>query len=116
MGISYYNERGEITGQLSGDAIVIELTKEMTTDAWVDGEWYGKPVYVLAGEVLDRPACPAIYEAGALINLPVPCTIDINGTRYECADDSAELDLAAGAHTITIIAWPYLDGVFNVEN
>ena len=116
MTISYYDAEGRITGQLSGDAAVIELTKELTTESWVEGEWFGKPVYVLDGEVLDRPVCPAIFEAGALINLPVPCVIDINGTKYDCNEESADLDLGAGSHTITVIAFPYLDGVFYVEN
>ena len=116
MTISYYDGQGKITGELSGDDAVIELTKQLTPLPWVDGAWLGKPVYVLAGEVLDRPACPAIFDDGALINLPVPCVIDINGTKYDCDEDSAELDLGAGSHKITVIAFPYLDGVFNVEN
>lgn len=116
MGISYYDEQGRITGELSGDAAVIELTKQMTSEAWVEGEWFGKPVYVLNGEVVDRPECPATLEASTLFNLPVPCVINIDGTKYNCDQDSAELDLGAGLHKITVIAFPYLDGVFNVQN
>ena len=116
MGISYYDESGKITGEVTGDTAAIELTKQMTTLPWVEGEWFGKPVYVLDGEVLDRPACPAVLTGSVLTDLPVPCVIDINGTKYDCDEESADLDLGAGSHTITVIAFPYLDGVFNVEN
>lgn len=116
MGISYYDEDGRITGEVTGDPASIDLTKELTTQPWVDGEWYQKPVYVLNGEVLDRPVCPAVLTGIVLTELPVPCVIDINGTKYDSDDATVELDLGVGAHKITVIAWPYLDGVFNVEN
>lgn len=116
MAISYYDEEGRITGEMTGDVAAVELTKELTTQAWVDGLWFGKPVYVLAGEVLDRPACPAVLTGMVLTDLPVPCVLDINGTKYDADEASVELDLGVGQFTIKVIAWPYMDGEFNVEN
>lgn len=116
MGISFYNERGEFTSTLTGDASVIELTKELTEDSWADGDWFGKPFYALNGEAVERPVCPSVLTGLVLSDLPVPSVIDINGTRYDSDESIVELDLGTGSFKITIIAWPYLDGVFNVEN
>jgi hypothetical protein len=51
-----------------------------------------------------------------LTGLPVPCVLDINGTQYNADESEVELDLGAGSFQIKVIAFPYLDGVFNVEN
>ena len=114
--ITFYDEKGQFTGELFGDAIVIELNKTLTENAWVDGAWYGKPYYALDGEAAERAECPAVLTGLILTELPVPCVIEINGTKYDSDDATVELDLGTGEHKITIIAWPYLDGVFNVEN
>lgn len=114
--ISFYEPNGKINAVLEGDESVIELTKQMTESLWVDGFWDGKLYYVVDGTATLRPDCPAVLDGLTLTDLPVPCVIDIDGTKYESDDDTVELDLAAGSHKITIIAFPYLDGVFNVEN
>jgi hypothetical protein len=114
--ITFYNEQGQFTGELFGDAVVIELNKTLTENAWVDGSWYGKPYYALDGEAVLRPDCPAVIDGMVLTDLPVPCVLDINGTRYDADESEVELDLGAGSFVIKVIAFPYLDGVFNVEN
>lgn len=116
MGISYYDEQGRITGDVTGDEAAIELTKQLTTLPWVDGDWLGKPVYVLNGVVTDRPVCPAVLNGLVLSNLPVPCVLDINGTQYNVDQSEVTLDLGTGHFVIKVIAFPYLDGVFNVDN
>lgn len=71
--------------------------------------------WVSGGELLDRPANPAIL-AGTLLNgLPQPCAIAINGTVYQCADDHADLSLPPGEYRITVSAWPYLDANFTLR-
>lgn len=114
--ISFYNDQGSFTGELSGDEIVINLNKELSEFEWIDGSWYGKPYYVLNGEATLRPACPAVLDGLILSDLPVPCVLDINGTQYNVDQPEVELDLATGLFIIKVIAFPYLDGVFDVEN
>jgi len=114
--ITFYEPNGAISATLQGDEIVIEANKQAATENWIDGFWDSKKHYVLNGEAVLRPANPAVLTGLILSELPIPCVIDINGTRYDCSDESAELDLDAGAHKITVIAFPYLNGVFNVEN
>ena len=82
MAITFYNERGEFTRSLSGDPGFVETTKELTIDSWVDGDWFGKPFYVLEGEVVPRPENPTTLSNQVLENVPEPATIIINGTSY----------------------------------
>jgi len=114
--ISFYESNGFISATLQGDEAVIALNKELDESPYVDGLWDGATHYVLDGEVLDRPVCPAVLTGLVLTDLPTPCVIDINGTKYDSDDATVELDLGASSHKITVIAFPYLDGVFNVEN
>lgn len=117
MAISYYDKDGRITGELSGDAVAINLTKELTTQSWVDGMWFWKPVYVLDGEVVDRPENPATVSGSALENVPVPATIIINGTSYDTNESRVELGFSQpGTYDVKVVAWPYLDKEFTVEN
>lgn len=117
MGISFYNARGEFTSTLSGDAPVIELTKQMTTDPWVEGEWFGKPFYALNGEAVPRPENPTTVSGQTLENVPVPATVIINGTSYETNVSTVELGFSQpGTYAVKVVAWPHLDKEFSVEN
>lgn len=117
MGISFYNERGEIISVLTGDSPVLDLTKELSQDPWVEGEWYGQPVYVLNGEVVPRPENPTIVSGQTLENVPVPATVIINGVRYETNESRVELGFSQpGTYAVRVVAWPYLDKEFTVEN
>ena len=109
MTISFYNEKGRITGELSGDAVVYvrdgtepESPNILTAGLppfptakrpWVEGSWWDKPVYVLNGEVTDRPVNPLIVSGNDLSGLIHPCTIAINGTEYHCDSSTATLEL-----------------------
>jgi hypothetical protein len=114
--ISFYEPDGEINAVLEGDESVIELTKQMTASFWIEGFWDGKLYYVVDGTATLRPDCPAVLDGLTLTNLPVPCVLEINGTQYNANQTEVELDLVQGLFIIKIIAFPYLDGVFNVEN
>lgn len=117
MGISFYNERGEITAVLTGDTPVLNLTKELSEDPWIEGEWYGQPVYVLNGEVVPRPENPTTISGLTLSNVPVPAQVVIDTTVYETNVSTVELAFDyPGTHTVKVIAWPHLDKEFQVEN
>lgn len=114
--ISFYEPNGAISAVLQGDQIVIDANKAATTENWIDGAWDGKTHYVLNGVATLRPDCPAVIDGLILSDLPVPCVLDINGTKYDVDQSEVELDLGTGSFVIKVIAFPYLDGVFNVEN
>lgn len=115
--ISFYNARGEITSSLSGDPGIVETTKQMTEDSWVDGDWYGQLLYVLNGEVVPRPENPATLSGQTLSNVPVPATIIVNGTSYESSESIVELGFSQpGTYAVKVVAWPHLDKEFSVEN
>jgi len=114
--ITFYDPDGKINAVLRGDQSVIELNKQMTESLWVDGLWDSNTHYVVDGIATLRPDCPATLDGMVLTGLPVPCVLDINGTQYNADESEVELDLGAGSFQIKVIAFPYLDGVFNVEN
>ena len=117
MAISFYDERGEFKSSLTGDVAVIELTKELTEDPWVDGDWFGKPFYVLDGDVLPRPENPTTVSGLALENVPIPATVIVNGVSYQTDDSFIEFDFnQPGTYAVKVIAWPYLDKEFSIEN
>jgi|GEM_PF-2988890 len=71
--------------------------------------------YIVDGKIQPRPGSPVALTGGTLANLPMPCTITINGTAYPCEDDGAELDLLyPGIYKIKVFAFPYLDAEFEV--
>lgn len=114
--ISFYEPSGKIYAVLEGDDSVINLNKQMTQSAWIDGMWDSKVYYVVNGLATLRPACPAQLNGLVLSNLPVPCVLDINGTSYNVDQAEVTLDLPTFASVVRVIAFPYLDGVFNVNN
>lgn len=133
MTISFYNEIGQITGELSGDVVayvlddVKRIPPPITTPGlppfptgkrlWVEGAWYGKPVYVLNGEIINKPNHLFEINGSTLTDLVHPCTIAINGTEYHCDSSTADLELFhPGVYKVKVTVWPYLDREFAIEN
>lgn len=117
MAISFYDERGEIVGNFDGDPTSVALTKQLTTQPWVEGDWLGQNKYVLDGEVVDRPENTATLSGLTLLNVPVPSTIQIGNQFYESADSTVELEFnLPGTYKVKVISWPHLDKEFTVEN
>jgi hypothetical protein len=131
--ISFYDEVGKITGELSGDSVAYEISgdhpafPDITTQGlppfptgkrlWVEGAWFDKPVCVVDGAVVNRAPMPATLSGNVLNNLPVPCEIKVNDSTYYCDESSATLEFnQPGTYAITVIAWPYLDGEFEIVN
>jgi hypothetical protein len=114
--ISFYEPDGRIVAHLTGDAVAIDATKENTQELWVDGYFDGKTHYIDDGEAITRPVSPTVLDGLTLKQLPVPCTIVINGTEYDCDEVVAELDLPMStAYKIKVMAFPHLDAEFNIE-
>lgn len=71
--------------------------------------------YIAEGIAVKRPENPATLVGTTLTNLPAPCAIQINDTRYPCTDDTATLHFTqAGTYVITVISFPHLDARFTV--
>lgn len=117
MAISFYSSRGEITGVVSGDECMLSTTKELSEIPWVEGDFWGKPIYVINGEVTNRPDNPTTVSGQTLENVPVPTTVIINGTSYETNEPEVELGFSQpGTYAVKVVAWPYLDKEFVIEN
>lgn len=71
--------------------------------------------FVKAGEIVARPANTAALAGMTLQGLPVPCTITIDGTAHDCADDHCDLEFTQpGTYSVTVSAFPMLDATFEV--
>ena len=118
MDISFYDTTGKITGSAQLKDDLYDMMKGAPgTQPHVDGNHWGKPVYVLEGIVTDRPANPATISGHNLSTLPIPCKIRIRTQTYDCTKDTAELTFNfPGTYPVIVSAWPYLDKEFSVEN
>lgn len=113
--ISFYDEQGRITATLTSDPATVQLNREHADKPFVEGDYFGQPVYVAGGVVLAQPDNPAHLDGTVLRDLPVPCTITVNGVAYECLEDSAELAfIHPGTYTVQVQAWPHLDKEFSL--
>jgi hypothetical protein len=115
--ISFYDSTGKITGMAGVEEAILPMIKEHTQAPFVDGAWLDMPVYVLNGEVVNRPENPTTISGFVLSNVPVPSTIKINSVSYEASESEIELSFnLPGTYAVTVSTWPYLDKEFQVEN
>ena len=115
--ITFYLPNGKIDYFLTGEQSVIDTTIENSSGNYVQGIWDGETYYVENGQATPRPSNPATLDGLILSNLPVPCQIYINNTMYECDEATVELELTySGKYKIRVVAFPYLDGEFEIEN
>ncbi|AOZ05971.1 hypothetical protein [Cupriavidus malaysiensis] len=113
---SSYDEHGRIAPikwQLQ-PSIVCMLT-ETQGHRYVEGHHDPDESHIQEGAVVARPANPARLDGTILRDLPRPCTIIIDGTRYDCQDDTAELDFAyPKTYQVRVEAFPFRDASFEV--
>lgn len=81
----------------------------------IDGHFDAAQFYVVNAAATPRPANPATLSGTTLANLPSPCTLVINGTRYDCTDTTANLTLSPGNYQVQVLAWPMQDAHFTVR-
>lgn len=111
ISITYHDETGRISGGLTASPDTIEPNK---IGLWVYGVGDPDVDYVKDGQIIKRPFMTATRENNVLMGLPVPCVINIDGTDYECTENTVELDFdLPGSYPITVKAWPYHDKEFN---
>lgn len=112
-----HDEKGLITGSYHISHEIYELNK--STKNFVEGKGDIETHYVDVGtgEIEIRPQQQTKLTNTTLSNLPVPCTIHINGTPYECDSDTAELMFVQPAsYKIRVESWPYQDWETTYEN
>lgn len=115
--ISFYDSSGKVTSTISGDANYISFCKESIDAPYVDGDLYGKAVYINNGAVFDRPEMPIKIVGMVLENVPYPAKLFINDSEYLVEEGTIELTLPyPGIYKIKIECWPYLDKEFEIEN
>ncbi|OWT55281.1 hypothetical protein [Candidimonas nitroreducens] len=107
--------QGRILYRVSLDEIpgaaMVERGELIESDAHPDTH------YVLTGVPALRPTQATKLTGKTLTKLPVPCAIIIDGTTYDCADDHADLEFdAPGSYRVRVVAHPYLDKEFTIEN
>lgn len=115
--ITFYKDDGRIDYSVTSDTEQsLEPNKQLSNN-WIDGEWSEMTHYIVNNDAVERPICPAIIEQQTIKNLPVPCKIIINSTEYDADEPEVELELPYSArYTVRVVAFPYLDGEYTIEN
>jgi hypothetical protein len=71
--------------------------------------------YVSDGEILPRPTNPATLDGYVLSNVPIPSTLEINGTVFDVTESTVTLDFPnAGVYKLKLTCFPYFDATFEV--
>jgi hypothetical protein len=105
-----------LTGRIQTTGVVSQGTYEIDQPK-VDGHYEDATHYIdlETKQAMERLSCPATLSGSVLSSLPTPCKITINGKAYDCVDATATLSFPQpGVYTITVTAYPYLDGHFEV--
>lgn len=71
--------------------------------------------YLVNGEVASRPTFSESVAGTTISNLPIPTTIQTNGSSYTITDGSAELSFSLpGTYKVYLSSFPYQDKVVEV--
>lgn len=107
-------ENGRIIGNHSIPDEFLDLNHHMNL---LEGSADPATHYIKNGQITDRPIQQTKLNGLTLTDLPVPCTIAINGQSYECDSDTVELEFDQPTiYTIRVEAWPYQDFEVTYEN
>lgn len=92
-----------------------------TISAWggeyFEGE-YDDTYWFYGGMPRKRQPCPAVADGLWLHGVRPDSTIYIDGQAYEC-EEGGDIELSfqyPGTYKVRIERWPYLDGVYEIEN
>lgn len=116
--VSYFSadETGRITCTYIG-TLDMKAMWESTGAVLLEGRANPDVDYWKDGKLTKRPPQATALSGNTLSSLPAPCTICVNATAYTCTDGTADLAFdQPGTYSIRVVAWPYLDKEFSVEN
>lgn len=108
-------ENGRIIGvhNLSLDAYNLNKDAKTLIEGSADPDIH----YIKDGQITERPLQQTKLDGLTLTDLPVPCTILINGTPYERDSDTAELEFdQPTSYEIRVESWPYQEWSTTYEN
>ncbi|MCX5470468.1 hypothetical protein OSH04_01930 [Alcaligenes sp. A-TC2] len=116
--ISSFDDQGRYVASIWGHPLYVlapsaQAWPHHTADGRFDESWWFNGM-----EVVKRQACPATVEGAVLLDVPPDSKILIEGVSYECID-GGEVELSfdqPGSYEVKVICWPYLEGVYIVEN
>ena len=113
--ITIYDDNGKVLQSISSnDPAQIEVNK---IGNWIEGLADPESHYIKNGQITERPIQQTKLNGLTLTGLPVPCTIHINGTPYDCDSDTAELEFdQPTTYEIRVESWPYQEWSTTYEN
>ena len=123
----YEKDTGRILRHVWGSSLVIASPiNDAETEDSVEGIPRLEYDYVIDNIITPRPAqqttlsnAPVIangIDSTAIQQLPIPCTVSMNGEVYEVTDGLLELSFdTPGEYQVTVTAFPYLDKTFTIE-
>lgn len=95
------------------DVIETTTTGVLTTSEYIPAA--SNLYYVEDGLLRERPTQSTTLSGLTLSNLPAPCTINIQGTTYECSSPTCTLDFTyPSTYRGFVSNWPFLDYEFEV--
>lgn len=113
----YKPETGEIVGVLTGNAEFIELNKQLTDLAFLDGEFDKETYFIHGGQPKLRPPMPVTFREGTITGIPVPATLKIRDQLYEINEPTVEVSFEhPGIYLLILDSWPYLPAELIYEN
>lgn len=113
---SIYNLHGELIKIVSGSVKTLSVQEIPEGGGYVEGGWDGRFYYVVDDTPTERPAMSCQTNSTTISNLPIPCSVTVNGETIEVPDGTLELSFGIpGTYKVKVVAWPYLDweGVIN---
>lgn len=114
--ITIYDVIGRILQITTCPQEMLSIQKIPEGGGYVEGAFENTIYHVIAGVPTLRPAITPSIISTTISNLPVPCSVRVNGETIEVPDGTLELAFEVpGTYPFKVVAWPYLDweGVIN---
>jgi hypothetical protein len=114
--IIYLQATGQILRSVTCPEDMIALQYDPATEAYLEHDRVDDAfLYIVDGEIVDRPVFEAIVVGTTIANLPNPTTVVANGKSYEVTDGVAELSFDyPGEYFVHLISFPYVDETVKV--
>lgn len=113
--VTLFDAEGKITGKTGLEDSAYPILAGLLP-AHVVGDYAPQDWFVVDGVATKRPAQSSQLDGLVLRDLPVPCSIEVDGVAHLCSDGVAELEFAhAGTYSIKVVAFPYLDWETEVQ-
>jgi len=116
--IIYNRHGGHITQSIQAtgsDPVAVETTEIGYIETSVFIQNASDSHYVREGLLIERPSQQTNMVGLLLQDLPIPCTIYVQGGVYPCVDPTCQLDFTyPGRYMVMVTSWPFKDVEFEV--